>query len=214
MELLKQRSEQSGYLKVLLGSMFSGKTTELIRIYNTYASCDIPCCLINHISDTRYDKEKMSNHNGIMLECFNFNRLIEGISLIDKFDIFLINEGQFFEDLYDVVNLLVNLHKKTVFVCGLDGDFKRRKFGSILDIVPLCDDVEKLKAICKRCKKKPAIFTHRLSAEQEQTVIGNENYMALCRTCYNMNVSTTPPVRGHSQKREINNLHDKRHQPR
>ena len=94
-----------------------------------------------------------------------------------------------------MVNILVNLHKKTVYVCGLDGDFKRRKFGSILDIVPLADDIEKLKAICKKCKKKPAIFTHRVSNEQEQTIIGSSNYISLCRGCYNMNISTTPPIR-------------------
>ena len=87
------------------------------------------------------------------------------------------------------------MHKKKVYVCGLDGDYKRRKFGSILDIVPLCDDVVKLKAICKKCKKEEAIFTHRMSGETQQTVIGSNNYQALCRSCYNMYCSTTPPAR-------------------
>ena len=196
MELLKFKHEQeTGYLKVILGPMFSGKTTELMRIYNKYNSCDIRCCIINHISDNRYDEEKICNHNGVMLPSQNFNKLQEMLYLVTNYDIFLINEGQFFEDLYDIVNLLVNMHKKRVYVCGLDGDYKRRKFGSILDIVPLCDEVIKLKAICKRCKKKPEIFTHRLSNEQEQTVIGNDNYISLCRNCYNMNTSTTPPAR-------------------
>ena len=198
MELLKQKTEEHGYLKVILGSMFSGKTTELIKIYNKYKSCEIPCCIINHITDDRYDKEKMSNHNGVMLPCFNYNTLSECLSLVSNYDIFLINEGQFFDDLYDIVNLLVNMHKKKVYVCGLDGDYKRRKFGSILDIVPLCDDVVKLKAICKRCKRNPAIFTHRMSKETQQTVIGSDNYQALCRTCYNMYCSTTPPARSNS----------------
>ena len=89
----------------------------------------------------------------------------------------------------------MNTENKKVYVCGLDGDFQRREFGSILKIIPLCDEVIKLKAICKKCKKKPAIFTHRLSKEQEQTVIGSSNYVSLCRTCYNMNMSTTPPIR-------------------
>jgi thymidine kinase len=195
MELLKHNAEKCGYLKVLLGPMFSGKTTELMRIYNNHKSCDIPCCIINHTSDTRYHKEKVGNHNGVLLPCYNYEKLIDSIELVTLYDIFLINEGQFFEDLYDVVNILVNMHKKTVYVCGLDGDFKRRKFGSILDIVPLADDIVKLKAICKKCKKKPAIFTHRLSKEQEQTVIGSSNYVSLCRSCYNMNMSTTPPIR-------------------
>ena len=203
MEILKYKREQdTGYLKVILGPMFSGKTTELIRIYNKYNSCNIRCCIINHITDKRYDEEKMSNHNGVMLPSHNLNQLQESLHLIVNYDIFLINEGQFFEDLYDIINLLVNMHKKRVYVCGLDGDYKRRKFGSILDIVPLCDEVVKLKAICKKCKRKPGIFTHRLSNEQEQTVIGNNNYMSLCRNCYNMNISTTPPAR-YSPKKTV-----------
>ena len=203
MEILKYKREQdTGYLKVILGPMFSGKTTELIRIYNKYNSCNIRCCIINHITDKRYDEEKMSNHNGVMLPSHNLNQLQESLHLIVNYDIFLINEGQFFEDLYDIINLLVNMHKKRVYVCGLDGDYIRRKFGSILDIVPLCDEVVKLKAICKKCKRKPGIFTHRLSNEQEQTVIGNDNYMSLCRNCYNMNISTTPPAR-YSPKKNV-----------
>jgi len=202
MNMLKLKHEQeTGYLEVILGPMFSGKTTELMRIYNKYNSCDIRCCIINHISDKRYDEEKMSNHNGVMLPSFNYKTLSECLPLVSNYDIFLINEGQFFDDLYDIVNLLVNMHKKRVYVCGLDGDYKRRKFGSILDIVPLCDDVIKLKAICRRCKKKPAIFTHRVTNEQEQTVIGgSENYVSLCRNCYNMHTSTTPPIRCSSKK--------------
>ena len=74
--------------------------------------------------------------------------------------------------------------KKKVYVCGLDGDFQRKKFGSILDIIPLCDDVIKLKAICKKCKMADGIFTKRLSKEKRQTVIGSEIYTSLCRNCY------------------------------
>ena len=119
----------------------------------------------------------------------------ESLQIVDKYDIFLINEGQFFEDLYDIVNILVNMHKKRLYVCGLDGDFKRRKFGKILDIVPLSDEVRKLKAICKKCKKRDAIFTHRLNAKiNNQIVIGDCNmYTSYCRSCYNM-VNCVSPV--------------------
>ena len=114
----------------------------------------------------------MANHNGTRIPCTAYvEKLKDIVELVEYYDIFLINEGQFFEDLYDIVNLLTNLHKKRVYISGLDGDFKRRKFGSILDVIPLCDDVVKIKAICKRCKKRDAIFTHRLSNEQEQTVV-------------------------------------------
>ena len=198
MELLKQNAEKQGYLKVILGPMFSGKTTELIRIYNRYTNCEMPCCVINHSCDKKRwnDTTDMANHNGTRIPCIYVEKLKDIVNMVGEYDIFLINEGQFFEDLYDIVNLLTNLHKKKVYISGLDGDFKRRKFGSILDVIPLCDDVIKIKAICKRCKKRDAIFTHRLSNEQEQTVVAaDDKYTSLCRSCYNLNVSTTPPIR-------------------
>ena len=71
--------------------------------------------------------------------------------------------------MYDIVNLLTNLHKKRVYISGLT-EIKEENL-NILDVIPLCDDVVKIKAICKRCKKRDAIFTHRLSNEQEQTVL-------------------------------------------
>ena len=81
---------------------------------------------------------------------------------------------------------MVNVKNKKIYVCGLDGDFQRREFGSILKILPLCDDVIKLKAICKDCKNRDGIFTFRLSNEKEQTLVGTTNYSALCRNCYNL----------------------------
>jgi thymidine kinase len=80
----------------------------------------------------------------------------------------------------------VNIKNKKVYVCGLDGDFQRLEFGSILKIVPLCDDVVKLKAICKGCKIRDGIFTFRLTNEKEQMLVGTTNYTALCRNCYNV----------------------------
>ena len=194
MELLKYKSEQSGYLKLILGPMFSGKTSELIRIYNRYSGPKIKkCCVINYEKDKRYDNEKMSTHNKVMIESYNYEKLKDCMKHIKNYDVFLINEGQFFEDLVEIVNVLVNMHKKIVYVCGLDGDFKRKRFGTILDLIPNCDDIVKLKAICKKCKKNDAIFTHRLTHESEQTLIGVDNYTSYCRHCYNLVNAFSPP---------------------
>ena len=107
---------------------------------------------------------------------------------IDPFDVFFINEGQFFSDLKFYVDYLVNRKNKKVYVCGLDGDFRREKFGTLLDIIPICDDIIKLKALCIERKKSEAIFTYRLTNHKEQTVVGgSESYCALCRSCYNSN---------------------------
>jgi len=102
----------------------------------------------------------------------------------------LINEGQFFQDLQEGVSELVNTYKAHVYVAGLDGDFRREKFGQILDLIPLCDKVYKLHALCVRCKNgKKAIFSHRMmtssSCTVEQKIVGAEDvYQPLCRDCF------------------------------
>ena len=184
---------ENGYLKIILGSMFAGKTSELIKEYNKHTACNFKCCIINHTVDNRYDTDnsKMATHNNKIVECKSCSKLSELFGdnyqddIVDKYDVFLINEGQFFEDLYNCVDIIVNKKRKKVYVCGLDGDYKRKKFGSILDIIPLCDDVVKLKGICKECFFKESIFTHRLTEEKEQTLISSNKYNSLCRKCYN-----------------------------
>jgi thymidine kinase len=100
-------------------------------------------------------------------------------------DVILINEGQFFSDLYETVQDMLNYEKK-VYVCGLDGDFERKKFGSILDLIPFCDKITKLTSLCSICRDgTAAIFSMRLTDEKEQTVVGSTNYIPVCRKCYN-----------------------------
>ena len=88
------------------------------------------------------------------------------------------------EDLEEFVKNMLNLNKK-IYVCGLDGDFERKKFGQILDLIPLCDKVTKLTSICSICKNgTPGIFSKRITYETEQTVVGSDNYIPVCRNCY------------------------------
>ncbi len=185
-------SQNSGYLHLILGPMFSGKTTELIRIYNKYTACGIKCLMINHGSDTRYSNEgHVTSHSQEQIKSLNLIKLQHLAGVFGYYDVFLINEGQFFPDLYDVVKMLVDNQKKHVFVCGLDGDFKREKFGQILDLIPLCDNVVKLKAVCQNCKKSDAIYTYRKTNDTQQTIVAEKNmYSALCRNCYITSSST------------------------
>lgn len=185
-------SQNSGYLHLILGPMFSGKTTELIRIYNKYTACGIKCLMINHGSDTRYsDEGHVTSHSKGQIKSLNLIKLEHLAGTFGYYDVILINEGQFFSDLYDVVKMLVDNHKKHVFVCGLDGDFKREKFGQILDLIPLCDNVVKLKAVCQNCKKSDAIYTYRKTNDTQQTIVAEKDmYSALCRNCY-ISCSTT-----------------------
>jgi len=175
----------TGYLELILGPMFSGKTTYIINLYKQYFQNKISVAAVNFADDTRYHDKMLSSHDKVMIPCI-FTRKLHDVlhrEEVQKSDIILINEGQFFEDLYECVIYLTETLNKTVHICGLDGDFKRQKFGTILDLIPLCDKVIKLKSKCEYCHGN-ALFSHRITQEKEQVVIGVNNYVPLCRSCY------------------------------
>jgi len=188
---------ESGFLKIILGPMFSGKTSALLDIYRLYSLCNIKCFVINHSEDTRYHETFMSSHDKIMIPCYSTDKIgtiLSSKDILQESQVFIINEGQFFKGLYKVVKSLVETHKKWVYVCGLDGDFKRNKFGEILDLIPLADEIEKKKALCMGCKDgTKGIFTQRISQEKEQKIIGSTNYRAVCRKCFGSPQGAQPP---------------------
>jgi len=177
--------KMNGYLELCIGPMFSGKTTHLIQCFKQFQYIGKKICVVNFDQDQRYHDTMLSTHDKNMIPCLQTSRL----SLIREnglqSDVILINEGQFFEDLFDFVMEFVEVHKKTVCIYALDGDFKRNKFGCVLDLIPYCDKVKKLTSLCSICKNgTKAIFSHRLSEEEQQVVIGSDNYIPLCRKCY------------------------------
>jgi thymidine kinase len=177
--------------------MYSGKSTRLVDIYKQCKFCNITVTVINHIIDKRYDNELLSTHDQVKIPCLQASELNDlwsnngyekkdlcAHNTVRDSDVILINEGQFFPDLYDVVVDMLNCNKK-VYICGLDGDFERKKFGQILDLIPLCDKVTKLTSLCSQCKDgTPGIFSMRLTNETAQTVVGSDNYIPVCRKCY------------------------------
>ncbi len=194
-------TSNTGYLEIILGPMYSSKSTRLVEIYKQCKFCNISVSIINHTIDKRYHDTMLSTHDKVMVPCIQANKLSEiwlndiittnnsavdndSYTLLQNSDVILINEGQFFSDLYEVVVDMLNKNKK-VYICGLDGDFERKKFGSVLDLIPLCDKVTKLTSLCSLCKDgTPGIFSMRLTKEREQTVVGSENYIPVCRKCY------------------------------
>jgi len=187
------------YLEIILGPMFSGKTSRLVDIYKQCKFCNIPVAVINHVADNRYHDTLLSTHDNIKIPCIKTDQLLsvwtdnpdiqninhnESIIKVTTSQVILINEGQFFPDLEEFVKRLLK-NNKQVYVCGLDGDFERNKFGQILNIIPLCDKIHKLTSLCALCKNgTKGIFSMRLTNEKEQTVVGNKNYIPVCRTCY------------------------------
>lgn len=183
--ILNKVTMSNGYLELIVGPMFSGKTTKLVELYNQYKNSSESICVINFEKDKRYSEDKLSTHDKLMIPCIFTNeikQLFDSSNLLNS-NIVLINEGQFFSDIFESVMYLVEKKNKHVYVCGLDGDFERKKFGNILDLIPYSDSIIKLKSKCNNCNE-PAIFSHRLTDENEQVVIGSNNYVPLCRKCY------------------------------
>ena len=176
-----------GELNLVIGPMYSGKSTELLRIYNKFKR-NYKILVINHLCDNRYGNNSVNTHNKDSIESLSteklFNINIE-LSVVEN-DIILIDEGQFFGDLYDFCTEIVEKHNKIVYVFGLSGDSNRKKFGQILDLIPICDNIKHLKSICNKCKNvKDALFTLRTSNNTEQVSVGgNDSYMAVCRGCW------------------------------
>jgi len=173
--------------------MFSGKTTRLIQLHKTRTYIGKKVVVINYIADTRYHETMLSTHDRIMIPCILIDDLVSSwknpenthYKEIHAADTILINEGQFFKGLFYTVLEMVEKEKKEVHICGLDGDFKRNIFGEILQLVPYCDYVEKLTSLCACCKDgTPGLFSHRITSENEQIVVGSDNYKPLCRKCY------------------------------
>ena len=194
-------SNNTGYLELFIGPMYSSKTTSILEIYKKCKFCNIPVTIINHTIDIRYHDNMVSTHDQVMAPCLQASELNDlwfnngykktgekkelwAHNAVRDSEVILINEGQFFPDLYVVVVDMLACNKK-VYICGLDGDFERKKFGQILDLIPLCDKVTKLTSLCSQCKNGTAgIFSMRLTNETAQTVVGSDNYIPVCRKCY------------------------------
>jgi len=170
-------------LELIFGSMYSGKSTELMRRVKRVQSIGMRCLVINHANDTRVQGDFVQTHDGNTLAATKTDDLL--LVRVQPYDTIAIDEAQFFSNLKTAVMLMVEKHGKHVIVAGLSGDYQRKPFGEILDLVPLADDVEYKRALCKRCAHpgRPASFTQRVSTETE-TVSVESTYRAVCRLCY------------------------------
>ena len=180
----------TGYLELAIGPMFSGKTTWLTNLHKQCTYCNMCVMVVNFAGDTRYAAAKdalLSTHDRTMIPCVMCSTIEELESRhadeIAAAEVLLINEGQFFPDIMRILRF-VDAGKR-VYMCGLDGDFEKKRIGSFLDLIPHCDKVCKLTSLCSICRNgKEAIFSFRTTRETDQIVIGSDNYMPLCRACY------------------------------
>ena len=176
-----------GRLEIIIGNMFSGKSTELIRRINREKSIKKKILVINFSGDNRYSSNSVVTHDQTKINCLKLNKLNDlNKEFVKNYDSFFIDEGQFFPDLYDFVLELVDRYRKHVVVSGLDGDANRTQFGDIIKLIPICDSVHKLTAYCNKCNDGTvAPFTKKITNDTTLIDIGgSDKYIPVCRYHY------------------------------
>lgn len=187
-------SQYSGQINLILGCMFSGKTSELINTIRRFKSIGKKVMVINYSEDTRYGNQKIITHDYVGIDSYmikDLNEILTNqyfLSVFKESEIICINEGQFFKGLVEFCNNSANNYGKIIYVCGLDGDYKQQKFGEMLDLVPCSESVKRLSALCRICGNK-AFFTKRITESDSQVLIGGkQDYLPVCRKHYYENI--------------------------
>ena len=177
-------------VEIILGCMFSGKSTELLRRCNRYRAIGKNIILINHSLDTRTDSS-IKTHDGTKSVAIKLTKLMSLLQdkrfrdMLYESSVIGIDESQFFDDLVEFVLAIESLNK-IIIIAGLDGDSNRKPFGQILHCIPLCDEVVKLTAMDMiKNDGSAAIFSKRVNQDKQTVLVGaEESYQAVSRSSY------------------------------
>ena len=174
----------SGSVEVICGSMFSGKTQELIRRLKRLKVAKKKFIVFKPAIDIRYKKNKIVSHNKDSINATVVNNIAEIQNLISDEEVIAIDEAQFFDEtLISLCNDLANKGKR-IIICGLDMDYLGVPFGIMPSLMAISDSITKLHAICSDCGDT-ANYSYRKSIDQDRIVIGEKDeYKALCRVCF------------------------------
>ncbi len=174
----------SGWIEVICGSMFSGKTEELIRRLRRAQIARQRVEIFKPIVDTRFSHDHVVSHNQQKIESVGVKNSEEILLKAGDAQVLGIDEAQFFdEQLVAICQDLANAGKR-VIVAGLDLDYRRQPFEPIPQLLATAEYISKMHAICMKCGSV-ASFTQRLTTETERVVVGaSDMYEARCRKCY------------------------------
>ena len=176
--------QNEGKIVLILGPMFSGKSTRLIEVIRKYTYKAKKTIMVKFYADQRYsDKSEVVTHDLIKYDSIDCKNLRDSMETLKKYDVIGIDEGQFFPDLVEVCEELASL-KKTVIIAALNGDFRMEPFPVISKIISKADKIKLLKAYCFNCHKD-ARFSLRIVQSNETVLIGaGEAYKPACRECH------------------------------
>tara|TARA_Y100000589_G_C27197319_1_gene647527 strand:- start:30 stop:605 length:576 start_codon:yes stop_codon:yes gene_type:complete len=177
--------EQLGWIEVICGSMFSGKTEELIRRLKRAQFANQKVKIFKPLTDVRYDEKKVVSHDANAIDSMPVENPMEILNLVSEIEVVAIDEAQFFDDsIVDVCNQLANDGLRVV-VAGLDMDFKGKPFGPMPNLMAVAEFVTKVHAICTKTGNL-AHYSHRITNDDELVLLGERNeYEPLSRGAYN-----------------------------
>lgn len=177
-------------LQLVLGPMFSGKTTELIRLLKRHQYANRKVLLIKHSIDSRYGNPMQCNtHDGLSMPAISGDDkslMVSCSDIASQADVIGVDEGQFYNNLHHVVEVWLDLGK-TVIISALDGDYNREIFPQVAKLIPLANSFSKLTAVCSNpgCSKDGIYTAKKTHATSRLIEVGGaELYHTLCRECY------------------------------
>lgn len=178
--------QRSGWIEVICGSMFSGKTEELIRRLKRAKYANQKVEIFKPRIDTRYDDVKVVSHDENFVLSTPIRHSSEILNVSDEISVVGIDEAQFFDmELTEHVQKLA-LRGKRIIIAGLDMDFKGVPFGPIPNLLAVAEYITKVHAICSHCGNL-ATHSYRLTDDGATVVLGEKDlYEPRCRTCYEM----------------------------
>jgi len=185
MHIFQEENRRCGRIEVICGSMFSGKTEELIRRLKRAKIARQRVEIYKPSIDTRYSDEEVVSHDHNAIASTPVDSSAGILLLAEAADVVGIDEAQFFDDgLVEVCTELANRGKR-VIIAGLDMDYKCIPFGPMPALCAIAEEVSKVHAICVRCGNL-AYVSHRIVDGDRRVLLGEQGqYEPLCRDCYN-----------------------------
>ena len=180
-----ENASKKGWIEVVCGSMFSGKTEELIRRLKRAQFAHLKVEIVKPKIDVRYSDEEVVSHDSNAIRSTPVDSPQNILLMTSDVDVVGIDEAQFFdESLVDVCRQLADSGVR-VIVAGLDMDYLGKPFGPMPKLMATAEYVTKVHAICVRCGNL-AHHSHRLTADQSQVLLGaQDSYEPICRHCFN-----------------------------
>lgn len=183
--MFSENTIKSGCIEVICGSMFSGKTEELIRRLKRAQFANQKIAIFKPTIDNRYSDVDVVSHDLHSITSTPVDSPVKMLGIADDVQVVGVDEAQFFDDsIVEVVQTLANRGVR-VIIAGLDTDFLGKPFGPMPSLMAIAEDVQKVHAICVKCGNL-ANHSHRLSASTNLVELGEKDvYEPLCRQCYN-----------------------------